>query len=154
MSSDEGIASGDRMNLLGLALILGSAAHVVYLCVKAFRLTKLLSSAKNANELLVAVVKARRHYGLHAAAAFVAAAVLACAKGALVLTGAYQNPPVFMRLAVGDATGSGIVALGLVVCVLLATSVVEVIFVIRYDAYLRMMYALRKFVNLDLRLSP
>jgi hypothetical protein len=142
------------MNAFGGALLLFTAGYLVFLCISAFRLMHIAMAAKIPLELLSAVVAARRHYGLHTVASFIAAALLAGLKGVLLLTGHYSNPGVLARLAVGDANDGIVATLGLVPCFLVGIAIAEALFFVRYDAYLRMIYALRSLLKLNLHLEP
>lgn len=141
------------MNIFCAILLLVTLGYAAYLFVSAFRSMRSVVASQSPSELLNAVVAARRHYGFQLTACLVSSAVIACLKGVLFLVGAYANPGMFTRLAFGDKGDDIISAFGLVGVSLIAISIVQAVLFIRYDAYLRMIFALRKYLNLDLKIS-
>ena len=141
------------MNIVGGILLVLSAAYLVFLCISAIRLMRSCVLGCEPHELLKAVATTRRHHGIHAVASFASAALLGCSKALLLLTGHYENPGFLAHLALGDTSESTAAKLGLTVCLLVGLALAEAVSFVRYDAYLRMIYALRKHLNLDMQLT-
>ena len=142
------------MSGTGGVLLFLAAGYLAFLCASALRVMKLCAAAKTPVELLKAVVNARRHYGVQSVGSFISAAILAGVKGVAMLAGHYDNPNMLIRLALGTTDDGFVGKLGLVACVLIGVAIVEAVSFVRYDAYLRMIFALRKLLNLDLQITP
>src|ERR1044071_3990243 len=140
------------MNTIAASLMLVVIAYFIYLCLSAFRVPRTTVCAKSPMELLNAVAHGRSHHGFQVLVSLSLTLLSATIKAIAAMTGNYEKPPLIARLAFGTADNSIAAKLGLIGLCLILVTIIEAVLFIKYDAYLRMMVALKTWLKLDVQI--